>query len=555
MLDCPENLRWNERLVFFPRENGNPKCGDVTFMFVFDRRSGSRLEAVLGSMQTLFICFLLGFGAMTFSQDANRLVLRPIERMISKLEKIRSCPLEAVAISEEECFRENAKRYFGAHGHEEVALLAGNPAHSMDLRSDAGGEEKKSFRTRCWSLLSCRRDKAARKEQEPLETVVLEKTIIKIGSLLALSLGEGGSEVMERALRGNDSASLNVFTRGRQLDVVMASCGVRSFMDVCDAMKCSTVVFVNRITHIVHLCANEYSGLPNQSNGENYLLIWRLKKTDFPYMHGRMADLCLACAAEMTAKLSKSPLVSEYRHDNDLMTRFKGKFKVRMDFGTHSGWAIECAIGSEFKIDVSYLSPHITMASKLEKAAREYGRQILMSESHVNLMSIELQEECRLIDTVTMPVSPGEPPAMDGPVKLYCFDLDDAVIDTDHGTKGAAAWPSRGARFKMKLDRMKKRQERSEEEFATKSIFTANNVDSDIGMMRRKYTQQFFNLFAMGYENFVAGEWARARTIFQDTLQYLNMEDRPSAVLLRFMRRHQWTPPVDWCGVRPLPEP
>merc|ERR1712232_1099345 len=131
--------------------------------------------------------------------------------------------------------------------------------------------------------------------------------------------------------------------------VIVASCGVRSFSDVCDVLKSSTVIFVNRITNIVHLSTNEYCGLPNRSVGENYLLIWRLKGKDEKHMRQRMADLCLACVADITAKLAKSPLICEYKSDDELSTRFKGKFRVRMDFGTHSGWAVECAIGSEFK--------------------------------------------------------------------------------------------------------------------------------------------------------------------------------------------------------------
>lgn len=40
-------------------------------------------------------------------------------------------------------------------------------------------------------------------------------------------------------------------------------------------------------------------------------------------------------------------------------------YNVKMGFGLHSGWAIEGAIGSEFKIDASYLSPNVNMASRL----------------------------------------------------------------------------------------------------------------------------------------------------------------------------------------------
>lgn len=39
-----------------------------------------------------------------------------------------------------------------------------------------------------------------------------------------------------------------------------------------------------------------------------------------------------------------------------------------MGFGLHYGWAIEGAIGSEFKIDASYLSPNVNTAAWLEGA-------------------------------------------------------------------------------------------------------------------------------------------------------------------------------------------
>ena len=43
---------------------------------------------------------------------------------------------------------------------------------------------------------------------------------------------------------------------------------------------------------------------------------------------------------------------------------------VKMGFGLHVGWAIEGAIGSDFKIDASYLSLNVYLASQLEAATK-----------------------------------------------------------------------------------------------------------------------------------------------------------------------------------------
>lgn len=54
-------------------------------------------------------------------------------------------------------------------------------------------------------------------------------------------------------------------------------------------------------------------------------------------------------------------------------------YRVKMGLGIHIGWSIEGAIGSEYKIDASYLSPNVTMASRLEGSTKAFGVPILIS--------------------------------------------------------------------------------------------------------------------------------------------------------------------------------
>ena len=71
-----------------------------------------------------------------------------------------------------------------------------------------------------------------------------------------------------------------------------------------------------------------------------------------------------------------------------------------MGFGLHLGWGIEGAIGSTFKIDASYLSPNVNMASKLEEKTKEYGVMLVISGEIVKYMSAEAREKVRIIDVV-----------------------------------------------------------------------------------------------------------------------------------------------------------
>ena len=71
-----------------------------------------------------------------------------------------------------------------------------------------------------------------------------------------------------------------------------------------------------------------------------------------------------------------------------------------MGFGLHFGWAIEEAIGSEFKIDASYLSPNVNIASRLEAATRQYGVSILISGQVQEMLSPNVKKVTREIDKV-----------------------------------------------------------------------------------------------------------------------------------------------------------
>jgi len=92
-------------------------------------------------------------------------------------------------------------------------------------------------------------------------------------------------------------------------------------------------------------------------------------------------------------------------------------YEVKMGFGLHVGWSIEGAIGSNYKIDASYLSPNVNMAARLEGATKVYGVPILISGSLFDIFSIHTQNYMRQIDCV-------EISGTDEIHKLYTCDLD-----------------------------------------------------------------------------------------------------------------------------------
>jgi len=543
-LDCPSKLRYNERTVMVPTTATSTEYEEIHFMFIFDRRPGSQLEAILNTAQTIFICFLLGFGAMTFSQDANRLVLTPIERMISKLDKIRNNPLEAMTIGDEEHHREQVRAFKRGQQRE---------------NTDAESEGKRQCLCIRWFLAvwKCirRRSSAPKPIPEPMETVVLEKTIIKIGSLLALGFGEAGAEIIGQNMRGGDSAALNAMIPGRRVEAIFGFCDIRNFTDATEVLQDQVMVFVNRIASVIHSCVNEFFGNPNKNIGEAFLLTWRLSGHS-PAKQKKLADMSLISFIKIIAQINKSPLLAEYRNHPKLAKRLPN-YRVRMGFGLHSGWAIEGAIGSEFKIDASYLSPNVNMAARLEAVTKQYGCLILMTDAIIKLMSVEVAEECRIIDHVRLS-------ATKEPFKLYTYDLNDLALEVEQAPPPLVQGTLSGGRerdrekeaqsqkkdkYRLRHERERTKAERWSDDFQMHSMFI---TDADIMTMRNKFTSEFFCRFNMAYLNYEAGEWGVAKDMLEVTRFLLATEDGPSAALLRYMKQYDWEAPSGWTGYRVL---
>ncbi len=81
---------------------------------------------------------------------------------------------------------------------------------------------------------------------------------------------------------------------------------------------------------------------------------------------------------KIIAALKRSRKLVKYKENKKLNERMPN-YSVKMGLGLHVGWAIEGAIGSFYKIDASYLSPHVNMASRLEGATKQFGVPLLIS--------------------------------------------------------------------------------------------------------------------------------------------------------------------------------
>jgi len=330
---------------------------------------------------------------------------------------------------------------------------------------------------------------------------------------------------------------------GRKVDAIFGFCDIRNFTDATEVLQDQVLLFVNRIAGVVHRVVDDYFGAPNKNVGDAFLLVWRLSGLPQKKQQ-RLADMALIAFIKIIAQINKSPVLAEYRNHPKLVKRMPN-YRVRMGFGLHSGWAIEGAIGSEFKIDASYLSPNVNMASRLEAATKQFGVLMLISHSLIQQMSEALAEKCRLIDHVAVKGSKQ-------PLYLYTCDIDDLALEVDR-TKPSTPNAKQGERMKFKLrqERLKEKNERWRDNFDLYQLF---ETDTDIQTMRRKFTSEFFCRFNMAFLNYEAGEWGCAKELLTSTRFLLATEDGPSNALLKFMKQYDFREPPGWAGYRELTE-
>jgi len=509
---CPEDLRLKEFQVFFPRRLSTGVFDEAHMVFYFDMRPYIRMDAAFNLGITAFVCLVLCVASLMFSSDAARLVLTPVENMIKKVESIRDDPLSALQMADEE------------------------------FRAEEIQKAKKRRQALNRELLSRCMDGLRGGKQEPMETVVLEKTIIKLGSLLALGLGEAGTNIIGQNMRGSASAGVNAMIPGSHVECLIGVVRVLHFSTAVEVLREKIMTFVNQIAEIVHGVSHEYHGATNKNNGDSFLIIWRLHQRD-PEVAQRMADMSLLAFAKILGAVHRSPLLARYRRHPGLQQRLQLNSRVDLTFGLHSGWAIEGAVGSEFKIDASYLSPNVSLANSLETASRVYKVPLVASEVVINLCSPKMASKCRLIDRVIVKGSAR-------PLELYSLDLDPRCLTVDDSAPPKFTWNSRN-RFKAREFLEEEKQRKLNANFEVASLFEA---DPHLIAMRARYSTSFIQQHSMGYQNYSEGEWEVARKMLTKALHMLTSGslDGPSEALLDFMETFGWNAPKGWAGTRSI---
>ena len=196
-------------------------------------------------------------------------------------------------------------------------------------------------------------------------------------------------------------------------------------------VKEQVMIFVNQVAEIVHQITADHCGNANKNIGDAFLLIWKFEDqfiTEVMNKQGKkelrlknvnrvkqICDLALICFIRILIEINKSYKLAVYRQHKKLNARMKN-YKTKLGFGLHLGQSIEGAIGSMFKIDVSYLSPNVNVANSLEEHTKPFKKELIISGDFYDYLSDDAKKSVRLLDIFK---------SKNGAVtRLYSIDLD-----------------------------------------------------------------------------------------------------------------------------------
>jgi len=371
----------------------------------------------------------------------------------------------------------------------------------------------------------------------------LEQSIRKIASLLQVGIGLAGRETIARCLR--TTGDINPIAVGIKVNCLFGFCDIRQFTDATECLQEQVMLFTNSVGHIVHHAVHDCGGFANKNIGDAFLVAWtgdKLERRIAQVQHldrnkqigavftdnqfepvsrdkwsPTVGDKAMAAFIRLTICVRGATALTELVQNPVLQKRLPG-YTVRLGCGLHVGWAIEGALGTQKKIDATYLSPATNVAMGLEGATKQYGNLLLISQETYKLFSPLVQRLVRRIDRVYATAGAE-------PFDLYTYDLPTSLaVPPDEAKERAMA----------------------------EHVF-----DYPLAI-----TPEFRAAFDEALELYLQGKWAEARPLFEAANallvdqakenKNLDAPDKPTLALLKLMAASDFKAPDDWAGCREL---
>lgn len=474
-------------------------CSTTHIQAIFDIRTKTQTLAAMEIALVAFLCIAVLLSGLSVTCDFSSKVLLGLERMMVLTKKIAQNPLLLIS-------------------------------SSQDSQQTIGIETVK-----CCCCANNSLDYGA------TETQLLEEALKKIGVMLVLGLGTAGCEIITRNIRA--AGRINPMIPGKKVLATFCFISIRGFDVLTDMLGPALLIYVNMISQVVHSYAERYQGAINRNLGESFFAIWKFDEDDaihrgaYTSVNAYSMSVRLRAALALIASIKSIAKVSRSRDLSSFLSRCgmgaPGPFLCeQLSVGLHVGWAFEGPVGSAFKIDATYLSPHVNKTARLESATRLYDVSILASDDFIDRLDDEIKSFFRHIDTVVLK---GTTDA----VRLYTFDI---VL---YGLGPSAH------KFTKAVVQAQKEKIREAFEFNYFNVHELFTQSEKLAKMRSGFGPEFFRAHKEAMVHYIEGRWLEAKDVFYRCLRLVPM-DGPSLTVLHFMEKWGFQHPEGWDGVRVL---
>jgi hypothetical protein len=232
-----------------------------------------------------------------------------------------------------------------------------------------------------------------------------------------------------------------------------------------------------------------------------------------------------------------------------LNSRFPG-YKLNVGFGLHVGWAVEGAIGTNSKIDTSYLSPHVKITEFLGSLTEAYGVSLLISEPFFNLLSVSAKQYVRQIDRLRLSEK-------EEPFGIFTYDMDMSVELRKPMPSSSQKQNNRVsfASFTPIVPMNGNVEDSVLPQFRRASFTAVPDIripiydigmwdkDLELVLLRKEMNMVKRALWNEAYQCYLHGDWEKACSLFGRM-----PNDGPAKVLIRLIEEADDSCPCDWDG-------
>lgn len=517
------NLR-NCELIKISYTSENDDSNEI-YTIIYSIKRENNQKHLFNFILTIIIGISFFVGYILFGNDLTNILLNPFEVMIEVAENVSKDPMNAKNIEELK--------------QEVIIMLQKNKKINNDTILNE--EDIHQEYNECYNSY---------------EVKIIMNAIIKISALLAMSVGDAGGEIIHKNI--SSTHGLHFHSRGKKKFAIFGFCNIRNFEEINIALQEEIIPLINQIAEIVHTSVDKFRGNTNKNIGDSFLSVWKFynninikNKLDKKYNKDNLleidptnpqvnitADCSLLAYLRCLLKINKNLNILNYRNNKKLNIIIPN-FKINMGFGLHLGYGIEGPVGSEFKMEASYLSPNVNIAARLETATKQFGVSILISGKLYNLFTDDMKSVCRYVDCVLVKGS-------SEPIDLYTIDINYDVT------------PQKKEKIKIIETHEEKEKILKEKKIMIESLIEEYGSISPIILEKKSYwelidekSEIFYDAWENAMRQYKKGKWEEAKKYFEKCLEE-DSEDGPSNTLYSYIKKFNFKSPSNWKGQREL---